>query len=106
MSQAQEGLDLILAVPLHRARLRQREFNQSLLLAHRLCRELSVPLSIDALERIRWTRPQVELDGEERRKNVRKAFTVKRPNQVAGRRILLIDDVYTTGATVNECAKV
>jgi len=106
MPRSQEGWDLVLAVPLHRARLRQREFNQSLLLAHRVGRGLSVPLSIDALERIRGTRPQVELDGEERRKNVRKAFSVKRSGQVEGRRILLIDDVYTTGATVNECAKV
>jgi ComF family protein len=106
MPQVREGVDVVLAVPLHRARLRQREFNQSLLLAHRLGRELSAPLLIDALERSRWTRPQVELDGEERRKNVRKAFTVKRPDQIEGRRILLVDDVYTTGATVNECAKV
>lgn len=106
MPGVQEGLDVVLPVPLHRGRLRQREFNQSLLLAHKLSRGLHVPLLIDVLERSRWTRPQVELDGEERRKNVRKAFVVKRPERIEGLRVLLVDDVYTTGATVNECAKV
>jgi len=102
----QGGFDAVLPVPLHPVRLKQREFNQALLLAHGLSRELGLPLLFDVLERSRWTRPQVELDGEERRKNVRKAFSVKRPEQVSGLRVLLVDDVYTTGATVNECAKV
>jgi ComF family protein len=102
----QRGFDVVLPVPLHPVRLRQREFNQSLLLAHELSRGINLPLLFDALERSRWTRPQVELDGEERRKNVRKAFLVKRPEQVEGLGVLLVDDVYTTGATVNECAKV
>ncbi len=110
MSEAQGGLqgglDVVLPVPLHPIRLRQREFNQSLLLAHELSRELRLPLLFDILERNRWTRPQVELDGEERRKNVRKAFSIKRPEQIERLRVLLIDDVYTTGATVNECARV
>ena len=106
ISDAQGSLDVVLPVPLHPVRLRQREFNQSLLLAHELSRGLKMPLLFDVLERSRWTRPQVELDGEERRKNVRKAFSIKRPEQIVGLRILLIDDVYTTGATVNECAKV
>ena len=102
----QKGVNVVMAVPLHRDRLRQREFNQSLLLASFLSRNLKVPLLIEGLERNRWTRPQVELDGEERRKNVRKVFSVPRPEWIKGHRILLVDDVYTTGATVNECAKV
>jgi len=106
MPEVQGGLDIVLPVPLHPTRLRQREFNQSLLLAHELSRGLKLPLVFDVLERSRWTRPQVELNGEERRANVRKAFVVKRSARIEGLRVLLIDDVYTTGATVNECAKV
>jgi ComF family protein len=97
--------DLVLAVPLHPARLRLREFNQSLLLADRIARRLRLPLSIDDLLRIRPTPPQTELDRKERIGNVRRAFAVRRGAELQGRRILLIDDVMTTGATVNECAK-
>ena len=64
------------------------------------------PLLPDALQRIRWTAPQITLDREQRRKNVRGAFAVRDPSLVAGRRVILVDDVYTTGATVDECARV
>jgi len=98
--------DVILAVPLHPKRLRQREFNQSLLLAREVSLETGLPLQVDNLCRVRWTQPQIELNGEERRKNVRRAFEVKRPDQVEDRCVVLIDDVFTTGATVNECARI
>src|SRR3990170_3366983 len=64
------------------------------------------PLWPDALQRIRWTDSQITLDRAQRRSNVRGAFRVRRPRQVAGRRVILVDDVYTTGATANECARV
>ncbi len=99
-------LDVILPVPLHSKRLRQREFNQSLLLAREVSLASRIPLQMDNLRRVRWTQPQIELNGDERRKNVRRAFEVKWPDQVQDQSILLIDDVYTTGATVNECARV
>ena len=99
-------VDAVLPVPLHPRRLRQREFNQSLLLAAWVSRRLARPLLPDALRRIRWTDPQITLDREQRRKNVRGAFTVRDPSLVAGRRVILVDDVYTTGATVDECARV
>lgn len=95
-----------LPVPLHPKRLRQREFNQSLLLAKEISKALGIPLIPDNLQRIRWTRPQIELKGEERLKNVKGAFKVKNPKKIEGKSILLIDDVYTTGATVRECSKV
>ena len=98
--------DAVLPVPLHPTRLREREFNQSLLLAAWVSRRLARPLLPDALRRIRWTEPQITLDRGQRRKNVRGAFAVRNPNLVAGRRVILVDDVYTTGATVNECARV
>jgi ComF family protein len=100
------GVDAIMPVPLHPKRLRRRGFNQSLLLAHRISAKHGIALSYDNLARIRPTRPQVELTGADRVKNVAGAFALHRPGAVDGRSILLIDDVFTTGATMNECAKV
>jgi ComF family protein len=99
-------LDLILPVPLHPGRLRQRGFNQSLLLARYFGRKHSIPLDFTALQRSRPTPPQTQLSGSQRQTNVRGAFQVRRPEGVSEKRILLIDDVFTTGATVRECAKV
>ena len=93
--------DVIIPVPLHIDRLRWRGFNQAQL----LLRPFAGTCAIDpySLARIRPTRPQVGLPEAERRDNVAGAFRVVRPERVAGLRILLVDDVYTTGATVNEC---
>jgi len=98
--------DAVLAVPLHPARLREREFNQALHLAAWVSRRLQRPLLPDSLRRIRETTPQTTLDRKHRLKNVRRAFAVRNPHAVAGLRMILVDDVYTTGATVNECADV
>ncbi|SLM48267.1 putative Phosphoribosyltransferase [Nitrospira japonica] len=97
-------VDLVLPVPLHPSRLRGREFNQSLLLADRVARHLHLPVSIRELARVHATDPQTTLPRNMRLKNVRHAFAVRRPRLVTGRRILLIDDVFTTGATLHECA--
>lgn len=99
-------IDAVMPVPLHSTRLRERGFNQALLLAHALCKAHGLTLSFDNLNRIRPTRPQVELSGEERVANVAGAFALRRPGEVSGRTVLLIDDVHTTGATLNECARV
>lgn len=98
--------DVLVPVPLHLERLRWRGFNQAALLARRLARQWALPLDPFGLTRTRATPPQVGLDETERRRNVAGAFAVPRPERVRRRRILLIDDVYTTGATVNECARV
>lgn len=97
--------DLLVPVPLHIKRLRSRGFNQALLLASLLGRQWGVQVSRHNLRRIRWTEPQVELPPDERVKNVRGAFHVSAPSEIAGKRIMLVDDVYTTGSTVRECAK-
>jgi ComF family protein len=100
------NIDAILPVPLHTKRLRQRGFNQALLLAYRMSEQHNIPLSCDNLIRQRPTRPQVELTGAERIQNVAGAFAVRRPLDIRDRHIVLIDDVFTTGATLNECAAV
>jgi len=97
--------DLIMPVPLHSARLRTREFNQSLLLADQVARHLTRPVSANNLIRKVATDPQTTLSRQARMRNLRKAFAVRKPHEIVDRRILLIDDVFTTGTTVNECAK-
>ena len=99
-------VDLIVPVPLHPARLRAREFNQSLLLADQLARHLKKPVFANHLVRVLPTDPQTTLTRQERLRNLRKAFSVKQPEALAGGRVLLVDDVFTTGTTLNECAKV
>jgi ComF family protein len=97
--------DLLVPVPLHPTRLRAREFNQSLLLADQLGRHLKRPVSATVLVRVLATDPQTTLSRQERLRNLRQAFAVRNAEALAGRRVLLIDDVFTTGTTLNECAK-
>ncbi|NWG12843.1 MAG: ComF family protein [Acidobacteria bacterium] len=91
--------DLVVPLPLHPRRRRERGFNQSALLASRLSMYLIIPCSEGALTRVRHTPPQVGLADAERSLNIRGAFTCGRRELVADRRILLVDDVMTTGAT-------
>jgi ComF family protein len=98
-------VDLLMPVPLHPSRLREREFNQALLLADRLSRRCRATVSYDNLVRLRLTESQSALSRSARLKNLRRSFAVRRPGEIQDKRVLLIDDVYTTGTTVNECAK-
>lgn len=100
-----DDCDVIIPVPLHWTRLWRRGFNQSALLASEVATRLARPLDVRSLVRSRATPSQTARDGKERLLNVRGAFGVRRPGRVAGRRILLVDDVMTTGATANECAR-
>jgi len=97
--------DFIVPVPLHRTRLRERGFNQSQLIGRVLAKSWKIPLSVNNLRRIRWTTPQTGLSAAERERNIRGAFSVARPDRFIDKRLLLVDDVYTTGSTVTECAK-
>ena len=97
--------EAVIPVPLHHNRLRQREFNQAAVFAQGLARHLGLPVVERLLVRARQTRPQVELSGDERRRNVKDAFAVTDPARIAGKVVLLVDDVLTTGATVGEAAK-
>ncbi|MDZ7378375.1 MAG: ComF family protein [candidate division KSB1 bacterium] len=95
----------LVPVPLHRSKLRLREFDQALALASQISQGMQIPLWTDVLIRHRPTRSQVGLSAAERRRNIRGAFRVHKPHCCAGQALLLIDDVYTTGATVQECAR-
>jgi ComF family protein len=94
--------DLVVPVPLHPRRLRWRGFNQAILLAQNFP---DVPLGREILIRRRPTLPQVKLSPQERQTNVKGAFVVPDPAAIKDKSLLLIDDVYTTGATVKECAR-
>ncbi len=99
--------DWILPVPLHPKRLRARKFNQSALLAYALADYAGLPVMADGLVRTENTPPQASLPREERIDNVRRAFRAnhKRAALLRGARLLLVDDVVTTGATINACSK-
>ena len=101
-----DAYDVVIPVPLHRSRLRWRGFNQAALLGAALARRLNCSLDVASLARVRSTPPQTARDRAQRTRNVRDAFAVRRPSRVAGRRVLLVDDVMTTGATADECARV
>ena len=98
--------DALLPMPMHPNRQRQRGYNQSERLARVVGNEISLPLLTKALIRTRPTRPQVGLAGDARRTNLRGAFEVKQPLLVAGKTLLLIDDVVTSGSSLHECAVV
>lgn len=102
------GLNHLLSmpVPLHPKRLQERGFNQSLLLAGHVSRTLHLDLDFLSLRRIRYTPPQASLAKRDRKQNVRGAFELRDPGAVKGRSILLVDDVVTTGSTLNECARI
>jgi ComF family protein len=97
--------DLVVPVPLHPARERERGFNQATLLAELLARRISVPLR-PVLERIRYTTTQTAYDRAERMENLRDAFRLRKNMNVRELHVLLIDDVLTTGSTLSECARV
>lgn len=123
LAEAARGLDscwtrtpvMVVPVPLHARKLRQRGFNQSELIARAAIKQHAVKaesgssrlvLHPGILERRRETQSQTGLTRHQRRENIRGSFAVAKPGEVAGREILLVDDVFTTGTTVSECARV
>ena len=97
--------DLLVPVPLHPKRLRERGFNQALLLGRAIGRREGVSCTGFVLKKARWSTPQIHLSPKEREANVKGSFAVADRGRVRGKRVLLIDDVMTTGSTVNECAR-
>jgi len=97
--------DLIVPVPLHTIRYRERGYNQSEALARGFAQERGLFVRTDCLKRVLHTKTQTMLSGKERQDNVREAFSVRKEKLCKGKRILLVDDVITTGATINGCAR-
>ncbi|MCG2578457.1 ComF family protein [Dechloromonas sp. XY25] len=97
------AFDRLVPLPLHHERLRQRGFNQSAEIARTLAARLALPVDLDTVLRTRATPPQADLPHPERQRNVRGAFECR--GDLSGQRLLLIDDVMTTAATANECAR-
>mgnify|MGYP001576399541 CR=1 FL=1 len=98
-------IDVVIPVPIHRKRMLERGFNQSVELARLFCERLSLPLELGVLRKPRETRHQVDLPHDLRATNVAGAFSVCNGGNLAGRNVLLIDDVITTGSTLDEAAR-
>jgi len=99
------AFDLIVPVPLHPARLRERGFNQAHLLATMLGQKIGAPVS-SVLERVRYTTTQTAFDRIDRMENLHNAFRLRKKATVRELRVLLVDDILTTGSTLTECARV
>lgn len=97
---------LLVPVPLTSAKRRERGFNQTEEIAKVLSKFFKIPLLFNNLIKIKKTQPQVKLKREEREKNIKDAFKLKNPELIQGKRIFLVDDVFTTGSTMEECARV
>ncbi len=101
----EKGIQIILPIALHKKRLRQRGFNQAEIIAEEIGRQMQIPVYGNLLLRCIHTRPQKELDDKERKNNLKKAFKIA-PNNVQLNHILLVDDIYTTGSTMDGAAGV
>ncbi len=98
--------DIIIYVPLHKTQLRKRGYNQAKLLAKELAQELNVPLRINIIRKDRQASHQRKLNRFQRQMNMRNTFEVDPNVSIEGLTVLLVDDIYTTGATMNECARI
>lgn len=100
------GDGLVIPIPLHKKRFRFRGFNQAQIIGEELAGIFNFKIIIDNLRRIKYTQPQVELKAQARKINIISAFALENPLEISGKSVILIDDVYTTGSTMNEAAKV
>ncbi len=102
---ADNEVDLVIPVPLHSRRIRQRGFNQAFVLIRTWKRQPGVEIDGTVLRRVRMTAPQTGLGKKSRLENLKGAFAVRNANRISGKSVLLIDDVYTTGTTAEACAE-
>ncbi|MFA3782989.1 ComF family protein [Melioribacteraceae bacterium 4301-Me] len=101
----QNNIEIILPVPIHKLKKAERGYNQSYYISKGISKRLNIPVQQNLLKRIRYTDSQTNLGIEERKKNVINAFKSNKHNKIAGKSILLVDDVITTGATITECGR-
>jgi len=100
-----KAIDVVVPVPLYRTRFRERSYNQSFVLARELAKRIERRIDGRSLKRVRHTDTQTHYNAAQRKQNISGAFAVERPEWIRGRTVLVVDDVMTTGATLNECAK-
>jgi len=96
----------LIPVPLHRVKYRERTFNQSAILASELSKRFKIPMLKNNLFRAHLGKPQMTLSKDKRLEEIKDSFKIKKPSLLKDKSVLLIDDVFTTGATANECSKV
>lgn len=110
LEKIKKGVDfkdlIVVPVPLHRIKFNRRGYNQSELLADEISKSFDLEIAKNLIFKMRPTKDQASLEDEKRTENLKGAFVCPRPEAVSGKKILLFDDVYTTGATMNECARV
>lgn len=104
-NKLQQETDLIVPVPIYPTKKRERTYNHAEVLASSLSKHFSIPMNTGNLKKLRWTQAQSELDKQRRLKNLKDSFLVVDRKAFSGKNVFLVDDVYTTGATLNECAK-
>ena len=100
------NVDIVIYIPIHRRKEAIRGYNQSELLSDYISKQLQIPISRGNLVKKKWTKEQNKLDRIQRLDNLKDSFFLKNPEEIRGKRILLIDDLITTGATFNECSKI
>ena len=100
------GLEIVVPVPLHSIKKKQRGFNQAETIAREIAKQLNTDYVKDALVKKKNTPPQTSLLAEERRQSIKNAFDLKKRERIEGKIVLLVDDVYTTGSTLQECSRV
>ncbi|MEE9500207.1 MAG: ComF family protein [Candidatus Omnitrophota bacterium] len=101
-----KNVDLIVPVPIYPTKKRERTYNHAEILARSLSKNFTIPINAKNLKKIKWTQSQSELGREKRLKNVKDTFLIVDKGAFSDKCVLLVDDVYTTGTTINECAKV
>ena len=101
-----EKYDIIIPVPIHKKRRLKRGYNQTELIAKEICENINLELKTDILIKQRNIKAQSELNRNERKENIKNAFKVKNADKIIDKKILLFDDIYTTGSTVNECSQI
>ena len=100
-----KSYDIIIPVPIHKKRKHQRGYNQSELIARELASKLGVTIYTDILKKTKNTKPQSLLDAKDRKKNTQGVYIVENSEKIKNKNVVILDDIYTTGATVNECKK-
>ena len=101
-----QSYDTIIPVPISKKRMKERGYNQSLLIARELSKYAKIPLQANCLFKTRNIIEQSKLNKEQRKENIQNVYELKNGEILTNKRILLVDDIYTTGSTVNECAKI